>query len=90
MLDKKTYAHMDDFTLYEVFHETGNALAGSLVAAERQARERGDHKEVQRYFREQALMWRDRRKTDNRNRDRQIELILAWSSRRTAVEATLD
>ncbi|PLS30882.1 hypothetical protein Uis1B_1171 [Bifidobacterium margollesii] len=90
MVDESIYEHMDDFTLYEVFHETGNVLAGSLVAAERQARQRGDRKEAQRYFREQAQMWRDREETDNRNRSRQIELILSWNSRRTAVEATLE
>lgn len=80
---------LSDFTLYEIFFETGTQLGGTLVALRRKARQEHDEISAQRWSNEQEQMMKERLNTKNHDRNRQIQLIKQWVARRDELEQSL-
>ncbi|MBT1164652.1 hypothetical protein [Bifidobacterium felsineum] len=77
---------LSDFTLYEVFHEAGIQLGGTLVALEDKAEAEHDIKAFHRWRTEHLDMRRDRNEVDPADRKSQISFIEHWNDRRKELD----
>lgn len=81
------YDEIDDFTLDEIFYETGTMLGGALTAKQDQYTAIGEPTIAKAYRDEEFRMIRDRRAGQQQDRSHKIKLINAWNTRRKALVA---
>lgn len=86
-MTRTVYDDMDDFTLDEVFYETGTMLGGALTAKQDQYEAIGQSSIANEYRDEEFRMIRDRRAGQKESRSHKINLIAAWNARRNALTA---
>ncbi|WP_052336973.1 hypothetical protein [Nocardioides alkalitolerans] len=74
-----------DVVLYDVMHETGTQLGGTLVALYDQAVEAGDAAGTRYWLRRDLALQRERAAIDSNDRGAQVEAIPSWQEEMAAL-----